>query len=113
MKQSRAIKRHYSSPKFGYELTTSALPGEEEEGRRTSVSQLTRSLSSLRLTHSKSSGEGWDIRGVVIDKEILENVLSAHYSDPTLKVMAKLQSTQPEEKLISQFLSLLFTLLNV
>ena len=94
MKQSRAIKRHYSSPKFGYELTTSALPGEEEEGRRTSVSQLTRSLSSLRLTHSKSSGEGWDIRGVVIDKEILENVLSAHYSDPTLKVMAKLKSTR-------------------
>ena len=84
MKQSR-LRRHYSSPKFGYLLTTSARR-EEDQGRRTSVSQLTRSLSSLRLTPSRSSGEGWDIQGVVIDKEILEEVLSGHYNDPTLKV---------------------------
>ena len=78
------MRRHYSAPKFGYELTTQT--GQEEDRRSSSVSQLTRSLSSLRLTPSRSSGEGWDIQGVVIDKEILEEVLSGHYNDPTLKV---------------------------
>ena len=47
-----------------------------------------RSLSSLRLTPgpSKSSGEGWHIFGVVINKEILETILIEHYRDSSLKV---------------------------
>ena len=49
-----------------------------------------RSLSSLRLTPSKSSGDGWDIFGVTIDKEILETILANHYSDPSLKVVEKI-----------------------
>ena len=83
--QRGGMRRHYSAPKFGYELTAGSGP--EENRRTSSVCQLTRSLSSLRLTPSKSSGEGWDIRGVVIDKEILETILSQHYNDPSLKVL--------------------------
>lgn len=54
-----------------------------------------RSLSSLRLTPSKSSGDGWDIFGVIIDKEILETILGKHYSDPSLKVSIKGNLTRP------------------
>ena len=45
-----------------------------------------RSLSSLRLTPSRSSGDGWDIFGVIIDKETLEQILAEHYGDSALKV---------------------------
>ena len=34
------MRRHYSAPKFGYELTTQT--GQEEDRRSSSVSQLTR-----------------------------------------------------------------------
>ena len=47
---------------------------------------MSRSLSSLRLTPSRSSGDGWDIQGVIIDKETLEEILTEHYGDSALKV---------------------------
>ena len=83
---SKSIKRHFSSPRFGNSAPTSV----NERPRRLSIqenfAQLTRSLSSLRLTPSKSSGEGWDLFGVVIDKDILENILASHYEDLSIKV---------------------------
>ena len=81
------FKRHQSSPRFTYDSSPSGL---DISPRRLSiqgnVARLTRSLSSLRLTSSKSSGEGWSLYGVVVDKEVLENILTAHYEDPNLKV---------------------------
>ena len=45
------MRRHYSAPKFGYELQVGSQAGEEEDRRATSVSQLTRSgLSQLYLS---------------------------------------------------------------
>ena len=65
-----------------------------------------RSLSSLRLTPSKSSGDGWDIFGVIIDRDILEEMLAKHYSDRTLNV-EKENSTVIEIFLSQQYNSLL------
>ena len=82
----KSIKRHLSFPRFG----NSAHVPVTERPRRLSIqenfNQLTKSFSSLHLTPSKSSGEGWDMFGVVIDKDILENILTNHYEDPSIKV---------------------------
>ena len=79
----KSITRHLSSPKFG--LSTPQQP------RRLSIqenlSQLTKSLSSLRLTPSKSSGEGWNLFGVMVDKEVMEKLLIDHYEDSSVKVI--------------------------
>ena len=38
------------------------------------------------MTPSRSSGDGLDISGVIIDKETLEEVLTKHFEDSSLKV---------------------------
>ena len=82
---SQSIKRHFSSPRI-----SDSLSPVNEHPRRLSIqenlAQFTRSLSTLRLTPSKSSREGWNLFGVVIDKDILENVLVNHYEDLSIKV---------------------------
>ena len=82
----KSIRRHLSSPRFG----NSAHIPVTERPRRLSIQEnfakLTKSISLLRLTPSKSSGEGWDLFGVVIDKDTLENILTNHYEDPSIKV---------------------------
>ena len=83
----RKMKRNLSSPRIGNNSATTI----SEQPRRLSVQEniakLGRSLSSFRLTTSKSSGEGWDLFGIMIDKDILENVLANHYEDPSIKVI--------------------------
>ena len=89
---AKGIKRNLSTPRFG---DPSASPSKEGPRRCKShgnFSQLSRTLSSLLLTPSKSSGEGWNLFGVVIDKEVLETLLSKHYEDTSIKVK-KNQST--------------------
>ena len=82
----KSIKRHLSFPRFG----NSAHVPVTEQPRRLSIQEtftkLTKSFSSFRLTPSKSSGEGWDLFGVMIDKDILENIRRNHYKDPSIKV---------------------------
>lgn len=82
---SQSIKRHFSSPRI-----SNSLSPVNEHPRRSSIqenfAQFTRTLSTLRLTPSKSSGEGWNLFGVVIDKDMLENVLVNHYEDLSIKV---------------------------
>ena len=83
---SRLIKRNQSSPR----LENSEDHLVTVRPRRLSIQenfvQLKRSISSLRLTPSKSSGEGWDLYGVIIDKEVIDNILIHHYEDPSIKV---------------------------
>ena len=103
---SKSFKRHLSSPRFG----NSAPAPVTERPRRLSIqenfAQLTKSLSSLRLTPSKSSGEGWDLFGVVIDKEILENILINHYEDPSIKVCYHKKFLSPFDVIFYSFRSL-------
>ena len=83
---SKSIKRHLSSANFSNSVPTAVTDRPRRLSIQENFAQLSRSFSSLRLTPSKSSGEGWDLFGVIIDKEVLENILANHYEDPSIKV---------------------------
>ena len=83
---SKSIKRHLSSPRFGNSVPQPVTDRPRRLSIQENFHQLTKSFSSLRLTPSKSSGEGWNLFGVIIDKEVLEKILANHYEDPSIKV---------------------------
>ena len=115
VERSSTIRRLHSAPRFASTLSPTSTAASTEQRRISVGGNITdtltrsvmqavnkidrcidigylpcfvRSLSSLRLTPgpSKSSGEGWHMLGVVINKEILETILIKHYRDSTLKV---------------------------
>jgi hypothetical protein len=96
---SKSITRHLSSSKFSNSVQTPVTDRPRRLSIQENFAQLTRSFSSLLLTPNKSSGEGWDLFGIIIDKEVLENILAKHYEDPSIKVF------------VSVFLLFLFDLL--
>ena len=83
---SKGIKRHLSSPRFGNSLVSPSQDTPRRSSIQENFTHLSKTLSSLRLTPSKSSGEGWNLFGVLIDKEVLEFILSKHYEDTSIKV---------------------------
>ena len=81
------MKRNLSSPRIGNNSATLMSEHPRRLSIQENIAKMRRSLSSLKLTTSKSSGEGWDLFGIVIDKDLLENVLINHYEDPSIKVI--------------------------
>ena len=82
------MKRNLSSPRIGNNSATLMSEHPRRLSIQENIAKMRRSLSSLKLTTSKSSGEGWDLFGIVIDKDLLENVLINHYEDPSIKVIS-------------------------
>ena len=83
---TKKMKRHLSSPRFGNSSPTHSTEHPRRMSIQENFAQLTRSLSALRLIPRKDISEGWELFGIALDKDKMENILASHYGDTSLKV---------------------------